>query len=57
VIAIRDALGLPTRLRDRMTDRVAIPSIAATAMRDFGVLNSPRDVSASDLEGILEAAW
>jgi alcohol dehydrogenase len=57
VIAIRDALGLPARLRDRMTDRVAIPSIAATAMRDFGVLNSPRDVSANDLEGILEAAW
>jgi alcohol dehydrogenase len=57
VIEIRDALGLPSRLRERMTDRGSIPAIATAAMRDYGVLNAPRDVSAADLEGILQAAW
>ncbi len=57
VCEIRDALGLPTRLRDRMTEREALPSIAAAALRDFGVLNAPRTVTASDLERLLEAAW
>lgn len=57
VCEIRDAIGLPARLRDRMSERGALPRIAADALRDFGVLNAPRPVTASDLERLLEAAW
>jgi len=60
VTAVRDGLGLPTRLRtvEDITEE-DLPTIAETTAADHLVENVPDgvDVSAAALERVLEAAW
>ncbi|QLC34715.1 iron-containing alcohol dehydrogenase (plasmid) [Halarchaeum sp. CBA1220] len=60
VASVRDALGLPARLRDvDGVERAALPDIAATTAADALVENVPAGVAvdADALEGVLDAAW
>ncbi|WP_435102758.1 iron-containing alcohol dehydrogenase family protein [Halarchaeum sp. P4] len=60
VAAVRDALGLPTRLRDVAdVSRDDLPAIAATTAEDGLVENVPANVpvGADALERVLEASW
>ncbi len=60
VAAVRDALGLPSRLRDLDgVSREAFPEIAKTTLEDRFMANAPPglDPTADDLEAVLERAW
>lgn len=56
---IRDALGLPERLRDTAIPRDDLPDIAQAVVDDGFMPNRPRgyDPDAGDIEAVLEAAW
>jgi alcohol dehydrogenase len=60
VVAVRDGLGLPTRLRDLdPVDRDDFPAIAEFVLEDFAMDRRPEglDPTAQELEAILEEAW
>jgi len=60
VAAVRDALGLPARLRDVAgTDRDALPEVATAVVEDSFMANGPPgyDPDAEAIERVLEAAW
>ena len=60
VADLRDALGLPTRIRDLPgTDRDDLPAIAAFVVDDPVMRRAPPelDATADDLEGVLREAW
>jgi alcohol dehydrogenase len=60
VTAVRDALGLPTRLRDiEDMDESDLPKIAEVVVEDGFMGNRPEgyDPTAEDIEGVLERAW
>jgi alcohol dehydrogenase len=60
VADVRDALGLPTRLRDvDGPGPEELPSVAEHVLADSFMANAPADLDATvaDIEGVLEAAW
>jgi alcohol dehydrogenase len=60
VTEVRDALGLPRRLRDvDGPDREAFAEVVDIVLEDAFMANVPEglDVTADDIEGILDAAW
>ena len=59
VADVRDALGLPDRLRDTPVPREDLPDIAAAVVEDGFMPNRPvgYDPDATDIEAVLEAAW
>ncbi|MEF8871925.1 MAG: iron-containing alcohol dehydrogenase family protein [Haloarculaceae archaeon] len=60
VADVRDALGLPTRLRDvEGPGPEEFPSVAEHVLADSFMSNAPADLDATvvDIEGVLEAAW
>jgi alcohol dehydrogenase class IV len=56
---IREALGLPERLRDTAIPREDLPDIARAVVDDGFMPNRPRgyDPDADDIEAVLERAW
>jgi alcohol dehydrogenase len=60
IMAVRDGLGLPTRLRDieDMT-REHLPAVARSIAEDSFMSNRPAgyDPTATDIEGVLGSAW
>jgi alcohol dehydrogenase len=60
VAEVRDALGLPARLRDvEGTDRDALPEVATAVVEDSFMANGPPgyDPDAEAIETVLDAAW
>jgi alcohol dehydrogenase len=60
VAAVRDALDLPTRLRDVAGPEPAeFPDVAEAVLADPFMANAPPDLEATqaELEAVLEAAW
>ncbi|QLG47449.1 iron-containing alcohol dehydrogenase family protein [Natrinema halophilum] len=60
VTEVRDALGLPSRLRDvDGPDRSEFSAVAEMVLNDPFMVNAPPglDPTVGDLEGVLEAAW
>jgi len=60
VEAVRDALGLPSRLRDvDGPERGDFPAVAEATVADSFVANAPPDLdfTTADAEAILDAAW
>jgi alcohol dehydrogenase class IV len=60
VVAVRDSLDLPTRLRDlEPVDRADVPAIAEFVHRDGALSGGPvgLDPSVSDIEAVIDAAW
>lgn len=60
VAEVRDALGLPSRLRDLDgADRSLLPGIAEATIADKFMVNAPEGLNATaeDIEAMLEAAW
>ncbi|WP_340101059.1 iron-containing alcohol dehydrogenase family protein [Salinibaculum salinum] len=60
VADVRDALGLPTRLRDvDGPGPEEFPSVAKHVLADSFMSNAPAglDATVADIEGVLEAAW
>ncbi len=60
VRAVRDALGLPRRLRDvDGPDREEFADVAAAVLDDAFMANVPEELDATpeDIEGVLDAAW
>ncbi|MDY8108026.1 iron-containing alcohol dehydrogenase [Fulvimarina sp. 2208YS6-2-32] len=56
--ALRERLGMPTRLRDVDIPRDALPRMASEAMKQTRLLvNNPRAVTQSDALAIYEEAW
>ncbi len=58
--AVRDALGLPARLRDVDGPEPAeFPAVAEAVLGDAFVANVPEqlDATAAEIEGVLESAW
>jgi alcohol dehydrogenase class IV len=56
---IREALGLPGRLRDTAIPREDLPDVARAVVDDGFMPNRPRgyDPTAEDIEAVLERAW
>lgn len=56
---VRDALGLPERLRDTAIPREDLPGIAQAVVEDGFMPNRPHgyDPDADDIEAVLDAAW
>ncbi len=55
---LRDALGLPARLRDvDGPDREALPEVASAVLGDGLLPNGPVEPTQADIETILDAAW
>jgi len=57
---VRDALGLPSRLRDvDGPERGEFPEVAEVVLADPFVANAPEglDATAEDIEGVLGSAW
>jgi len=55
---LRDALGLPTRLRDvDGPSREGLPEVASAVLGDGLLPNAPIEPTQADIEGILDAAW
>jgi alcohol dehydrogenase class IV len=60
VAEVRDALGLPARLRDvEGTDRDALPEVATAVVEDSFMANGPPgyDPDTDAIERVLDAAW
>ena len=58
VVAMQQAAGVPTRLRDTGLDRALFPAIAAHAMVDRGLFFNPRPTASADVVvDLLEQAW
>ena len=59
IAEVRDALGLPARLRDTPIPRADLPGIAVAVVDDGFMPNRPvgYDPSAADIEAVLENAW
>jgi len=60
VADVRDALGLPTRLRDvDGPGREEFPEVARNTLDDAFMGNAPADLdpTVGDIEGVLDAAW
>jgi alcohol dehydrogenase len=60
VADVRDALGLPARLRDvDGPDREDLPAVAEAVLADSFMSNAPDefDPTADDIEAVLDAAW
>jgi alcohol dehydrogenase len=58
VVAVRDALGLPARLRAvEGVEREHLPRIAEAVVADGLTPNAPVDPTPEGIEGVLEAAW
>ena len=60
VTAVRDGLGLPTRLRDvDGPEPEAFPAVAETVLEDSFMTNAPPGLEPSrdDIEGVLESAY
>lgn len=59
VADVRDALGLPGRLRDTAIPREDLPAIAEAVVDDGFMPNRPAgyDPTADDIEAVLERAW
>ena len=54
---IRDQIGMPKRLRERLSDRSVLPDVASRVMDDFSIHATPKAVTLSDVLGVLESAW
>jgi alcohol dehydrogenase class IV len=59
VDGVREALGLPGRLRETAIPRADLPAIAEAVVDDGFMPNRPEgyDPSATDIEAVLERAW
>ena len=57
LIALRDAVGAPTRLRDIGVPVEALAPIAAKVMGERGLYFNPRAVSPADVRRLLDAAY
>jgi alcohol dehydrogenase len=58
ILALREELGVPTRLRDLGVQREALAAVAEHVMHERGVYFNPRAVSrAEEILGLLEQAW
>lgn len=50
-------LPLPQRLREVGVEQSAIPGIAAATLGDYMMANVPEELSAADVEAVLQEAW
>ncbi len=57
VIALASDCMLPTRLRDVDLPEQALPTLAEVALTDAAIYTNPREASAEDILGLLQAAW
>lgn len=57
VVALANDCGLPLRLRDVGVTEEALPGIAEVALTDAAIYTNPRQPTAEDVLGILQAAW
>lgn len=55
--ALRDDIGAPARLRETTVTRDDFDQIAALAIQDLPIANTPKAVTEADIRGILENAW
>jgi alcohol dehydrogenase len=55
--SLRNTIGAPTQLRETSVMRDDFDDIAAEAIQDLPIANTPKTVTEADIVAILEAAW
>lgn len=55
--SLRNTIGAPTKLRDTTVTKDDFEEIAAEAIQDLPMANTPKDVTEADIVAILEDAW